>query len=312
MLQLVLAASVFAVALAVYGAIGLRWRRRARLRRELLARVAALELDPYHVAALKSEESGAAAAELLLGGYLDIDGEGAVLLTEAGRDPGRTPAHPVPAALLEAVRRHDPEPVSVGWIDRVDEEYGILCSTYRRERAALLPELPSPVPTPGGRLRDCCGCVGVVMLVFLWIAAAELLVVARPHGPLEWAASVVTALGLALLWYADDAGKAVLARTECGDPLGDRFRDERHPAVEALDETRRLHVLTSVGDRGTWRGVDAFMAEDDEDYDPDDLFDEEWWTDAYHYRAADEDEPDGGSDGDGDTGDGPGRPPSTG
>ncbi|WP_030722880.1 hypothetical protein [Streptomyces sp. NRRL S-237] len=104
MLQLVLAVSAFTVAAAVYAVIGLRWWRRARLRRAVLGLVSGLELEPYHAAELRSEETEAAAAELLLGGYLDIDGEGAARLTDEGRDPGRTPpGHPLPAALLEAV-----------------------------------------------------------------------------------------------------------------------------------------------------------------------------------------------------------------
>ncbi|MFE9563797.1 hypothetical protein ACFYM0_22125 [Streptomyces sp. NPDC006487] len=291
MVQLVLAASVFAVTLAVYGAIGLRWRRRARMRRAFLGLVAALEFEPYHAAALKNEESGAAAAELLLDGCLDIDAKGAVLLTEAGRDPARAPAHPLPAALLEAVRRHDPEPVSIGWIERHDEEYAALRFAHREERVALLPVGPHLPVGEGGRLRACCGCAGVVLLVVCWIAAAELLVVSRPDGVLEWAAAAVTALGLGALWYADDAGKAVRARTERGDALGERIRGERHPAVEGLDERQRLHLLKSLGDRDRWRGADRVVhADGDEDEDEDEeagWWDEEWWADAYHYRASD-------------------------
>ncbi|WOX20283.1 hypothetical protein [Streptomyces solicathayae] len=98
MLQLALAASAFTVATAVYGAIGLHWRRRARIRREILGLVGALDLEPYHAAAMESRATEAAAAELLLGGYLDIDGEGAALLAEAGRDPG-------PDARPSAARR---------------------------------------------------------------------------------------------------------------------------------------------------------------------------------------------------------------
>lgn len=312
--QLVLAAWVFAVALGVYGAIGLRWRRRARMRRAFLGRVAALELEPYHAAALNNEESGAAAAELLLDGCLDIDAEGAVLLTETGRDPVRVPAHPLPAALLEAVRRHDPEPVPIGWIERHDEEYAALRFAHREEREAPLPVRPHLPVGEEGSLRACCGCVGVVLLVVCWIAAAELLVVSRPHGVLEWAAAVVTALGLGALWYADDAGKAVRARTECGDALGDRIRGERHPAAEGLDERQRLHLLGSLGDRDRWRGADRVAHEDsdedggsDEDEDID-WWGEGWWADAYHYRAADET---GGESG-GESGDRPGGVPEGG
>lgn len=83
--------------------------------------------------------------------------------------------------MLEAVRRHDPEPVSIGWIERHDEEYAALRFAHREEREALLPVPPQLSAGEGGRLRDCCGCVGVVLLVVCWLAAAELLVVSRPH-----------------------------------------------------------------------------------------------------------------------------------
>ncbi|MCX4777251.1 hypothetical protein [Streptomyces sp. NBC_01264] len=296
MLQVVLAATVFAAALAVYGTIGLRWRRRVRLWRAFLGRVAALEFEPYHAAALKNEESGAAAAELLRGGRLDIDADGAVLLTETGRGPGPIPAHPVPAGLLEALRRHDPEPVSIGWIERHDAEYATVRFAHREEREALLPVRPRPPVVTEGSLRACCGCVGVVLLVVCWIAAAELLVVSRPHGVLEWAASGVTALCLGLLWYADGFAKAVRARTESGDPLWDRIHGERHPAVEGLDERQRLHLLRSLDDCGRWRGTDRVERDDgadhddgaDDDADEDDSWwDEARWADAYHYRASD-------------------------
>ncbi|CAM5554261.1 hypothetical protein [Streptomyces avidinii] len=276
MLQLVLAVSVVVVAVAVYGGLGLRWWWRARLRRGILARVAALDLEPYHAAALKQEKTEAAAAELMLGGYLEIDGEGAARLTEAGREAGRIPVEAAPAALLEAVRRHDPEPVSIGWI---------------RQPWA------------------CCGCVGFVLLVCFWLLVAEMLVIVPPHGLREWSAAVVAAAGLAALWFAPAGGRAVRARTECGDALGDRLRTavheaaETHPAMAALDERQRLHVLTSAGDRDRWRGVDGFVPDEDEgegedeseDDDEDEDEDEWWgWVDAYHYRAADhEDGPDG-------------------
>ncbi|MEU7070134.1 hypothetical protein AB0B30_03735 [Streptomyces narbonensis] len=293
MIQLVLAAAVLTVAASVYGAIGLRWRRRARIRREILELVAALDFEPYHAAALKSGATEAAAAELLLGGYLDIDGEGAVLLTERGRAFGRTPVHPVPAALLEAVRRHDPEPVSMGWIDCYDEEYRARRGTYRSERDAQLPEIPRMPDGEGRQPLACCACVGVVLLLVFWVVAAMLLVMARPHGVLEWVTATGAALGLAALWFAEGANKGVGARTACDDPLGDRLRDERHPAVAALDEQQRLHVLGSVEDRSRWRGVDRVV---DGDGDEDDEWDDDWWPDAYHYRAADnDDEPDGGA-----------------
>ncbi|MFE5807976.1 hypothetical protein [Streptomyces sp. NPDC056491] len=292
MLQLILAVSVFIVAVAVYAGIGLRWCWRARRRRGILGRVAALELDPYHVAAKKYRETEAAAAELLLGGYLDIDGEGAAHLTGAGRDIGRPPARPLPAALLEAVRRHDPEPVSVGWIDRSDVEYRERCIAYRRERDALLPVIGRIPRTPVGerRLSACCGCVGVVLLVSFWILAAELLVLGRPEGLREWACAAAAAAGLTALWFVGRANRAVGARTACEDPLGDRIRAETHPALTALDERQRSYVLTSAADDGRWTGVDVSTHEDGDAYE---CWSDDDWADAYHYRAADheDDEP---------------------
>lgn len=295
MLQLVLAVSVFTVATAVYGVIGLRWRRRARIRREILGVVATLDLAPYHVAAMQNRGTEAAAAELLLDGYLDVDGEGVALLTNAGRDPDRTPVHPLPAALLEAVRRHDPGPVSIGWIDWCDEEYRTRHSAYLGEQDALLPEIPRMPDGERGGLSACCSCAGVMMLLGFWCLAGVLLVMARPHGLMAWAAAVAAAAGLAALWYADAADKAVTARTACEDPLGDRFRADPRPSLAALDERQRIHLCTSIRDRGRWPGPDREVDPDDSEDEDDDWLDDDWWADAwwadaYHYRAPDDEE----------------------
>lgn len=292
MLHLVVAASVCAVVTVVYGAIGLRWHRRARIRRAALALVAGAELEPYHAAAIVDGATGAAAAELLLGGYLDIGGEGAVRLTEAGRDAERAPGHPLPAALLDALRRHGPEPVPIGWIDRYDEEYGARRSAYRRARDAVLPEIPRLPDHEGGQLRACCACVGVLLLMQFWVLAAALLLAARPRGVLEWAAAAVAAVGLAALCLTDRAGKAVRARTAYGDPLGDRIRAASHPALAALDERRRDLVRRSLDDHGGWRGGDRIVHEGGDGGEAGDGtaghgVDDDWWADAYHYRAAD-------------------------
>ncbi|MGZ9929092.1 hypothetical protein ACXNSR_04300 [Streptomyces sp. NC-S4] len=298
MLHPVLAVSAFTVAAAVYAVIGLRWWHRARTRRGILALVAALDLEPYHAAALKSEEVEAAAAELLLAGYLEIDGTGAARLTEEGRGRGRTPpAHPLPAALLEAVRRYDPEPVSIGWIDRYDTEYQIRRDAYRRERNALLPPIPRIPrdPKEPGCLLGCCGCTGILLLAGFWCVVGVLLLMVRPHGVRGWAAAVVAAGCLAALASAGGAGRAVRARTACEDPLGDRVRAELHPALASLDEPRRLCIRRSAEDDRLWRGV---MEEDAPDDCPDDdWWDDDSWADAYHYRAADEDDEDDESDG---------------
>ncbi|MFF4433557.1 hypothetical protein ACFYZ4_30935 [Streptomyces sp. NPDC001513] len=294
MLRYVLAISVSLVTAAVYGPLALRWRRRARIRREILRLVAAVRPEPYHAAVLRGEATEAAAAELVLDGYLGIDGEGAAFLTEEGRDHTRPPAHPLPAALLDALRRHDPQPVSLGWIAWSDEEYRRRCGAYGAERADLLPELPKMPDGEGNRLPACCGCVGIVLTMFFWCLASVLLVAERPHGVREWACAVVAGLGLLALLGAEKAHRKVRARTECGDPLGDLIRAEPHPAFAALDEQQRLDVLRSSADHFTWRGVDQIVVADDEDEDDEDgewLDDKVWWEDAYEYRATDEDEP---------------------
>lgn len=141
----------------------------------------------------------------------------------------------------------------------------------------------------------------MILLVTCWIVAAELLVVSSPHGVLEWAAAGVTALGLMLLWHADAAAKAVRARTESGDALWDRVDGERHPAAEGLDERQRLHLLGSLEDHGRWRGIDRIVHDDDAEDAEDADRDDDWWADAFHYRAADESdgEPAGGTAGPG-------------
>ncbi|MFG2483850.1 hypothetical protein ACGFSI_13955 [Streptomyces virginiae] len=121
-----------------------------------------------------------------------------------------------------------------------------------------------------------------------WCVVGVVLVLAHPHGLREWAASAVAAAGLAALGFAERADQAVRTRTACEDPLGDHARRQVHPALAALDERQRVHVRRSADDDHRWRGV---VYEDD---DPDDDWadeDGDWW-DAYHYRAADEDDED--------------------
>ncbi|WP_030963273.1 hypothetical protein [Streptomyces sp. NRRL S-378] len=293
MRQFTLALLVSAVTAVVYAPIGLLWWRRARVRSRTLRLVAAVEPEPYHAAVLRNEATEAAAAELVLDGYLRIDGEGAAFLTEQGRDPACTPAHPLPAALLEAVRRHDPEPVSIGWIQWCEEDYLERLRGYRRERDALLPGIPRMPDGEGNLLLACCSCAGIALVMLFWLLAGALLVTGRPHGLREGAWTVVAAFGLAALLLAEKARRVVRARTEPGDPLGDLVRSAVHPAFAALDEEQRVRVLRSVGDRCTWRGVDAVVHEEADDEGDDQWLDDKvWWEDAYEYRASDEEEPD--------------------
>ncbi|MFJ3203522.1 hypothetical protein [Streptomyces sp. NPDC086989] len=291
--ELALAALVSAVTAAVYAVIGLQGRRRARIHREAVALVAALDLDPYHVAALKNEATEAAAAELLLDRYVDVDPEGAVWLAGAGHEPGRAPAHPVPAALLAAVRRHDPAPVSLGWIEWGDEEYRAATAAHRAEQHAHLPELPRTPQPADGCVRSCCGCTGLVLLLMVWAGAGIVVLEAHHQGVLEWGATVVTALCMAALWRAEAVAQRIRDRTSGRSPLDERVREQTHPAQAALDGEQRRRLLLSKGDRTRWRGLDGGTDEDGDGdladwggLDPDEHWD--LGPDAYRYASADE------------------------
>ncbi|MFG2982478.1 hypothetical protein ACGFYQ_14680 [Streptomyces sp. NPDC048258] len=162
MFPLVLAVWACTVAAAVYAGIGLRRRRRTRLGREITARVAGLDLDPYFAAMILREGTEAAAAELLLGGYVRMDAEGLVRPTEEGPDRARTPAHPLPAALLDAVRRYRDTPGSFRWIDRHDTEYGERSLAFWYDRFALLPPVTR---MPKEKDRPLLGCLTLLVVV---------------------------------------------------------------------------------------------------------------------------------------------------
>ncbi|MEU8837580.1 hypothetical protein AB0D97_00400 [Streptomyces roseus] len=291
--ELALAALVSAVTVGMYAVIGLRGRRRARTHREAVALVAALDLDPYHVAALKNEATEAAAAELLRDRYVDVDAEGAVWLVGAGHEPGRAPAHPVPAALLAAVRRHDPLPVSLGRIEWGDEAYRAATAAHRAEQDARLPELPRMPQPADGCVRSCCGCTGLVLLLMVWAGAGIVVLEAHHEGVLEWGATAVTAVCMTALWRAEAVAQRMRERTSGRGPLDERVREQTHPARAALDGEQRRRLLLSKEDRTRWRGLDGGMDEEG-DGDPVDRggldLDEHWdlGPDAYRYVAADE------------------------
>ncbi|MER5733862.1 hypothetical protein ABT084_36970 [Streptomyces sp. NPDC002138] len=105
-----------AVALACYAVLGVLWRLRDRADRAAAALLATAPPDPYHAVALagRGEDTHRpAVARLLLDGSVEIDERGRLSVTPGSPhrgtdpDPGPTPVHPVPAAVLAALVRRD-------------------------------------------------------------------------------------------------------------------------------------------------------------------------------------------------------------
>ncbi|MER5779735.1 hypothetical protein ABT144_36655 [Streptomyces sp. NPDC002039] len=252
-----LPASLTVVVCLLYGAVGVRWWHRAAAGRALADAVAGLDVDPYHSAVVTGHATEAAAAELLLDRYAYLDHRGLVRLTKAGRTKGRTPAHPVPAALLEAVRRSHPRPVSPGRIHRHDAVYLERLAAYRRDREATWPRLPRPPGGAPGADRPClsaCGCLLLLPLLALMAASAMAVLESRPHTVAQWASTLATAAALVALWCAEPVHRRMLAATAVPDLPAERHRALPHPALTALDARRTALVHRGLEDRDRPRG----------------------------------------------------------
>ncbi|KUN82915.1 hypothetical protein AQJ64_18225 [Streptomyces griseoruber] len=99
-----------AAAAGVYAVLSVAWWVRDRADHNAAAHLDAVEIDPYHAIATarRTDIDRVAAAELLRTGLIRVDAGGRLSLTDEGADPARTPAHPVPAALLTPLRRSGP------------------------------------------------------------------------------------------------------------------------------------------------------------------------------------------------------------
>ncbi|MER5928621.1 hypothetical protein [Streptomyces sp. NPDC002054] len=244
--HVILFLAVLPVTVAVYGVLGTLHMRRLRSRRRIEAVLEAGGVDPYYAAGETGKDAPAAAAELLLAGLLEIDNHYVLRLTEAGAD--RVPGHPVPAALLEAVRRRHPKPVPLGRIVQRDAQYAERIRAFRAEQEAQLPPRPD---ARGG--SGCLGCLGVLLigvLIAFMAFTALALVSEAPRGASEWVAATGTAFALALIGAAQTVWERLPFPSE-PDPLGAYCRGQQHPALTALDErrSRRLNRSLFLGRR---------------------------------------------------------------
>jgi hypothetical protein len=240
--SLVLAGVVTAVAAVLYTVLAVLSRRPKPAEREVRAALPGLEIDPFHALTVRRTYTGAiddpAVATLLLDDLITIDAEGMMTVTERGRDPQRAPAHPVPAAWLDAVARAG-RPVAMSELRR-DPELRERCETFVREQNARHARWMRPVP-------DRAATAALIITWLLGFFYAALLLFSGGHRP---PGGIAGGLGLTLLlgvlftallsWPVSRAfpDPPELFREHCaGLPL--------HPATGLLDSDRRALLRVS-------------------------------------------------------------------
>jgi hypothetical protein len=220
----VLACAVVPVTVLLYGVPVVRDRLRARLR--------AAPVDPYRAAVgrwFTEDDVQAAAAQLLLDGLVTINHRGNLALTVTGADVARTAGHPLPDALLAALRRRT-APTTLGIIAFHDPAF----------RAAHAEFHGDPGASRARRARTASSCLaatGMLLLAgeltFVFLALLDRL----PQGPTQWAATAATGLAalaqLGLLARYGDRPGADGHRVSASEP---HVPPALHPALAELSE----------------------------------------------------------------------------
>ncbi|WP_159106828.1 hypothetical protein [Streptomyces rishiriensis] len=176
-----LACAVVSVTILLYGVPVVRDRLRAWL--------PAAPVDPYRAAAgrwLTEDDVQAAAARLLLDGLVTINHRGNLALTETGADVARTAGHPLPDALLAALRRRTAA-TTLGIIAYHDPAFRAAHAEFHGRPGASRARRAAAA-------RDCLSATGVLLLTgelaFVLVALFDRL----PQGPAQWAATAATGL----------------------------------------------------------------------------------------------------------------------
>ncbi|WP_030196912.1 hypothetical protein [Streptomyces sp. NRRL S-87] len=254
-------------ALIPCAALALLWAARWWRNRLVARRLAAHGVDPYYALLLtdrQDEAVVAAAAELLAAGLVEVDAEGEVRPTAAGRDPGRTPDRRAPALLLDLVRgRH--YPVRLGHLvanGRLPVQFQAFALAYTRN----LPRWAQ------ARERGAAGCL--VTVLYLYYAAVHygmllgLLTDLAPYGPDDLPAAG-TALGaLALLAVLPTVWRRIRPRPDRADRVRAFCADIGAPVAESVGARRRTLLERSLepadcphcADAPTWLAPDPFPA----------------------------------------------------
>ncbi|MET9962981.1 hypothetical protein ABZ128_28605 [Streptomyces sp. NPDC006326] len=252
-----LAGVVLPVTALLYGWLGVRRRRPRRQRyRATVRRLPVPAGDPYRAAACESwwpeDDTQAAASQLLLEGLATVNHRGNLSLTPAGADPARTAGHPLPDALLAALRRRT-APATLGSIELRDTAF----RTTREEFRSAWRTRVRATAARGGPGRP--ATTGVYLLLAEMVFTVFALAGLAPRGPVQgW---VVAATGLALVaqivWFPLYArsrrrsGPTAIPHVTLPGP--------RHPALAELARrdplsTDRLRVSRLRTRRGRNRG----------------------------------------------------------
>lgn len=176
-----LACAVVSVTVLLYGVPVVRDRLRAW--------VPAAPVDPYRAAAgrsLTEDDIQAAAARLLLDGLVTINHRGNLALTGTGADVARTAGHPLPDALLAALRRRT-----------AATTLGIIASRDLAFRAARAEFHGGPGASRARRaavVRGCLAAAGLLLLTGELACVSAALFDRLPQGPAQWAATAATGL----------------------------------------------------------------------------------------------------------------------
>ncbi|MEU6867515.1 hypothetical protein ABZ924_30470 [Streptomyces sp. NPDC046876] len=131
-------------------------------------------------------------------GLVTVSHRGKLGLTDAGADPAREAGHPLPDALLAALRRRT-APAALGDLLLRDAALG---AARRQFHATGRDRLLEGAPTPGDSSGPAASAVSRLVLsemLFTVFALAGL----TPRGPVETAAAAATAVGLVarIVWF---------------------------------------------------------------------------------------------------------------
>ncbi|MGW2827053.1 hypothetical protein ACWC24_39670 [Streptomyces sp. NPDC001443] len=251
MAQPTLAGLALAIAVAVYVALGIAWALRARGDRRAAARLAALNIDPYHAVATAGypeDVDEAAAAVLITSGTAHVDLDGVVTVSGAPVEGRPRPEHPLPAALLDALDRHSGSAPLRRLVHDLEPS---------RARTAYLHGQDAKVPGWSHRHRDRLKEIATLTMLVLTLFYAVQIIFLRaefaPHGVLETLFAVLFLPVLWLMMCIPTAWFVFRFWPRLRDPYRAHCaRLPRHPALAALDADQRARLRKSVVYQEKW------------------------------------------------------------